>query len=69
MRSIFGQYINAMKSELFFYFYKLKEKVIKKDVFVKISREKDNKWTFNVILKFMQFLLGRFNYMKIMIEQ
>ncbi|MDR4490058.1 MAG: hypothetical protein R2685_04045 [Candidatus Nitrosocosmicus sp.] len=67
-------YLYAMKSpvtkqkyqkrlEKFFDFLGLEGNTIeeKSITFVKLSNEKDNSWVFNVVLKFMQSLLERFN--------
>ncbi|MDN5847542.1 MAG: hypothetical protein L0H53_14855 [Candidatus Nitrosocosmicus sp.] len=71
---IWSLYLYAMKSpvtkqkyqkrlEKFFDFLQIEGKTIeeKSIIFVKMSGEMDDKWTFNVILKFMQSLLDRFN--------
>ncbi len=72
--SIWSLYLYAMKSpvtrqkyqkrlEKFFDFLKLEGNTIeeKSISFLKVSREKDNSWIFNTVLKFMQTLLERFN--------
>lgn len=71
---IWSLYLYAMKSpvtkqkyqnrlEKFFDFLELKGNTIeeKSNSFLQISKEKDNAWVFNVVLKFMQSLLERFN--------
>ncbi|MDN5848007.1 MAG: hypothetical protein L0H53_17235, partial [Candidatus Nitrosocosmicus sp.] len=72
--NIWSLYLFAMKSpvtrqkyqkrlEKFFDFLKSEGNTIeeKSKYFVKISKEKGDVWTFNVVLKFMQILLQRFN--------
>ncbi len=71
---IWSLYLYAMKSpvtrqkyqkrlEKFFDFVKIEGNTIKEKskVFVQKSKEEYNTWTFNNILKFMQFLLERFD--------
>lgn len=72
--NIWSLHLYAMKSpvtrqkyqkrlEKFFDFLELTGNTIeeKSNSFIKLSREKDNSWIFNTVLKFMQMLLERFN--------
>jgi len=63
MKSLVTRQKYQKRLEKFFDFLELAGHTIeeKSTLFIKLSNEKDNAWIFNIVLKFMQILLERFN--------